>query len=171
MLPLTVPCKLLFKNCSALTSYMTSSICHHFSLYSHGYGQYFPWSNFRKKNILVFSSLSSFRLGLSPYRLGEKGAPYYTLREYKVHSTPSYTLREYKVHSTPSYTLRVYKVHSTPSYSLRVYKVHSTPSYTLRVSRLRVFRKVTGHYFYLIQSQMNLIKNVIVNNPLCLLFK
>ena len=77
MLPLTVPCKLLFKNCSALTSYMTSSVCHHFSLYSHGYGQYFPWSNFKKKNILVFSSLSSFRLGLSAYRLGEKGAPYF----------------------------------------------------------------------------------------------
>ena len=78
MLPLAVPCKLLFKICSALTSFMTSSICHHFFLYSHGYGQYFPWSNFKKKNILVFSSLSSFRLGLSPYRLGEKGAPYFT---------------------------------------------------------------------------------------------
>ena len=71
-----MPCKLLFKNCSALTSYMTSSIFHHFYLYSHGYGQYFPWSNFKKKDILVFSSLSSFRLGLSPYRLGKKGAPY-----------------------------------------------------------------------------------------------
>ena len=55
---------------------MTSSICHHFFLYSHGYGQYFPWPNFKKKDILVFSSLSSFRLGLSPYRLGEKGTPY-----------------------------------------------------------------------------------------------
>ena len=60
---------------------MTSPICHHFFLYSHGNGQYFPWSNFKKKDILVFSSLGSFRLGLSPYGLGEKGAPYFRLEQ------------------------------------------------------------------------------------------
>ena len=30
------------------------------------HGQYFPLSNFKKKNTLVYSSLSSIRLGLSP---------------------------------------------------------------------------------------------------------
>ena len=46
-----------------------------FLKFSEIHGQYFPFSNFKKKDILVFSSLSSIRLGLSPYRLGGKGAP------------------------------------------------------------------------------------------------
>ena len=34
--------------------------------FSEIHGQYFPLSNFKKKDTLVFSSLSSIRLGLSP---------------------------------------------------------------------------------------------------------
>ena len=37
-----------------------------FLKFSEIHGQYFPLSNFKKKDTLVFSSLSSIRLGLSP---------------------------------------------------------------------------------------------------------
>ena len=39
------------------------------------HGQYFPLSNFKKKDILVFSSLSSIRLGLSPKGLEKRKRP------------------------------------------------------------------------------------------------
>ena len=39
------------------------------------HGQYFPLSNFKKKDTLVFSSLSSIRLGLSPKGLVKRKRP------------------------------------------------------------------------------------------------
>ena len=46
-----------------------------FLKFSEIYGQYFPLSNFKKKDTLVFSSLSSIRLGLSPKGLVKRKRP------------------------------------------------------------------------------------------------
>ena len=46
-----------------------------FLKFSEIYGQYFPLSNFKKKDTLVFSSLSSIRLGLSPKSLVKRKRP------------------------------------------------------------------------------------------------
>ena len=46
-----------------------------FLKFSEIHGQYFPLSNFKKKDTLVFSSLSSIRLGLSPKGLVKRKRP------------------------------------------------------------------------------------------------
>ena len=46
-----------------------------FLKFSEIHGQYFPLSNFKKKDTLVFSSLSSIRLGLSPRGLVKRKRP------------------------------------------------------------------------------------------------
>ena len=46
-----------------------------FLKFSEIHGQYFPLSNFKKKDTLVFSSLSSIRLGLSPKGLAKRKRP------------------------------------------------------------------------------------------------
>ena len=46
-----------------------------FLKFSEIHGQYFPLSNFKKKDTLVFSSLCSIRLGLSPKGLVKRKRP------------------------------------------------------------------------------------------------
>ena len=55
-----------------------------FLKFSEIYGQYFPLSNFKKKDTLVFSSLSSIRLGLSPKGLVKRKRPNVNLRSWKI---------------------------------------------------------------------------------------
>ena len=64
ILTLEMPCKPHSQNKNVVTSYMTSSIRHQFFEFSQGHRPDFPLSNFKKKSILVFSLLSSFRSGL-----------------------------------------------------------------------------------------------------------
>ena len=54
---------------------MTSPYDVIFLKFSDIHGQYFPLSNLEKKDTLVFSSLSSTRLGLSPKGLVKRERP------------------------------------------------------------------------------------------------